>query len=84
MQKSYFRLVFVLVLIFLSVFFLSGRLFEGRGDVSRSVSRSVDFFEMSLEELMTVEVSFVDGPDVNRPVDFFEMHLEELMAIEVG
>jgi len=80
MQKSYFRLVFVLVLIFLSVFFLSGRLFEGRGDVSRSV----DFFEMSLEELMTVEVSFVDGPDVNRPADFFEMQLEELMAIEVG
>ena len=44
----------------------------------------MDFFEMSLEELMTVEVSFVDEPDASRPADFFEMHLEELMAIEVS
>ena len=80
MHKSFFKLVFVLVFICLPVFFLSGRLFV----VQRDVSRSVDFFEMSLEELMTVEVSFVDEPDASRPADFFEMHLEELMAIEVS
>lgn len=47
------------------------------------MNRSVDFFEMSLEELMTVEIAVVDEPDVNR-VNFFEMPLEELMTIEVS
>ena len=70
----------MVVLVFLPVFFLSGQLFKGR----RDVNRSVDFFEMSLEKLMTIEVVFVDKPDVNRSTDFFEMHLEELMALEVG
>jgi len=65
-QKSYLKVIFVVVLVFLPVLTLTGRLFVGRGDVSRSA----DFFEMSLEELMTVEVSFVDEPDVNRSVDF--------------
>jgi hypothetical protein len=80
MHKSYFKLVFVLVFICLPVFFLSGQLFV----VQRDVSRSVDFFEMSLEELMTVEVTLIDKPEASRPADFFEMHLEELMAVEVS
>ncbi len=70
----------MVVLVFLPVFVLTGQLFEGQ----RDVNRSVDFFEMSLEELMTVEVALVDEPDVNRSADFFEMPLEELMAIEVS
>ncbi len=42
-----------------------------------------DFFEMSLEELMTIEVALADEPDLNR-MNFFEMPLEQLMTIEVS
>lgn len=69
----------MVVLVFLPVLTLTGRLFVGQ----RDVNRPVDFFEMSLEELMTVEVALGDEPDVNR-MNFFEMPLEELMAIEVS
>lgn len=74
-----FELIFVLVLIFLPLFVLTRQLFNNH----QEMNRSVDFFEMSLEELMTVEIAVVDEPDVNR-VNFFEMPLEELMTIEVS
>jgi len=58
--------------------------FTGRLFVQKSgQAEQGDFFEMSLEELMTVEIAMVDEPDVNR-MNFFEMPLEELMAIEVS
>jgi len=78
-QKSFFRLIFVLALIFVPFIVLTPQLFMH----TRDVNRSIDFFEMSLEELMTIEVALADEPDVNR-MNFFEMPLEQLMTIEVG
>ncbi len=66
-------------LVLLPVLLLMPQLFTER----RDVKGSVDFFEMSLEQLMTIEVALADEPDVNR-MDFFEMPLEQLMTIEVG
>jgi hypothetical protein len=78
-RKSLFELIIVLALIFLPFVTLTPQLFKGQ----RNVNRPEDFFEMSLEELMTVEVAMADEPDVNR-ANFFEMPLEELMTIEVS
>ena len=54
-QKSVFRLIFALALIFVPLVVLTPQLFMH----TRDVNRSIDFFEMSLEELMTVEVVLV-------------------------
>jgi len=78
-RKSLFELILVLALVFLPFVALTPQLFKGQ----RSVSRPEDFFEMSLEELMTVEIAMVDEPDVNR-ANYFEMSLEELMTIGVS
>ena len=78
-QKNVFRLIFALALIFVPLVVLTPQLLVH----TRDVNRSIDFFEMSLEELMTIEVALADEPDVNR-INFFEMPLEELMTIEVG
>ena len=78
-QKSVFRLILALALIFVPLVVLTPQLFVH----TRDLNRSIDFFEMSLEELMTIEVAMVDEPDVNR-MNFFEMPLEELMTIEVS
>ena len=51
-QKIAFRLMFTLALIFVSVVVLSPQLFVH----TRDVNRSIDFFEMSIEQLMTIEV----------------------------
>ncbi len=50
-QKNVFRL-FALALIFVSIVVLSPQLFVH----TRDVNRSIDFFEMSIEQLMTIEV----------------------------
>ena len=78
-QKNVFRLMFALALIFVPLVVLTPQLFIH----TRDVNRSIDFFEMSLEELMTIEVALADEPDLNR-TNFFEMPLEQLMTIEVG
>ena len=78
-QKSGFRLIFALALIFVLLIVLTPQLLVH----IRDVNRSIDFFEMSLEELMTIEIALADEPDVNR-INFFEMPLEQLMTIEVG
>ena len=54
-QKNVFRLIFVLALIFVPLVVLSPQLLVHTPDINRSI----DFFEMSLEELMTVEVVLV-------------------------
>ena len=77
-RKSLFELILVLALIFLPFVALTPQLFKKQRNV-----KSENFFEMSLEELMTVEIAMVDEPDVNR-ANYFEMPLEELMTIEVG
>jgi hypothetical protein len=78
-QKNVFRLIFALALIFVPLIFLTPQLLVHK----RDVNRSIDFFEMSLEQLMTIEVALADEPDVNR-TNFFEMPLEQLMTIEVS
>ncbi len=54
-QKSGLRLIFALALIFVLLIVLTPQLLVH----IRDVNRSIDFFEMSLEELMTVEVVLV-------------------------
>jgi len=67
------------VVILLVAFALNGLVFvQKSGHVEQE-----DFFEMSLEELLRVEIAMVDEPDVNR-MNFFEMPLEQLMTIEVS
>jgi hypothetical protein len=78
-QKNVFRFIFVFASIFVLLVVLTPQLFIH----TRDVNRSIDFFEMSLEELMTIEVALADEPDVNR-INFFERPLEQLMTIEVG
>ncbi len=78
-QKNVFRLMPALALIFVLLVVLTPQLFMH----IRDVKGSIDFFEMSLEELMTIEVALADEPDVNR-MNFFEMPLEHFRTIEVG
>ena len=78
-RTSLFELILVLGLIFLPFVALTPQLFKKQ----RNVKCPENFFEMSLEELMTVEIAMVDEPEVNR-ANYFEMPLEELMTIEVG
>ncbi len=54
-QKSVFRLIFALALIFVPLVVLTPQLFMH----TRDVNHSIDFFEMSIEQLMTVEVVLV-------------------------
>jgi len=54
-QKSVFRLMFALALIFVLLVILSPQLLVHTPDINRSI----DFFEMSLEQLMTIEVAWV-------------------------
>lgn len=77
-KENLLRIGYFLVILFVA-FAFNGLLFVQK---SRQVEQ-VDFFEMSLEELLTVEIAMVDEPDVSR-ANFFEMSIEELMTIEVS
>ena len=54
-QKNVFRLMFALALIFVPLLVLTPQLFMHTPDINRSI----DFFEMSIEQLMTIEVAWV-------------------------
>jgi len=79
-RKSLFGLIIVLALTFLPFVALTLQLFKGR----LNVNRPENFFEMSLEELMTIEIASADELDVSGTTNFFETPLEKLMAFEVG
>jgi len=79
-RKSFFKLIIFLALIFSPFAALTPQLFKGQGNIEGTK----DFFEMSLEELMTIEVACIDESDLKDSTDFFQMPLEELMEIDVG
>lgn len=64
-QQSVFRPMLVLVLIFVPLFIFTQQLFKNR----QNINHSVDFFDMSLEELMTVEIAAAQEPDA-APSEF--------------
>ena len=72
------RLVAVFFVAIVSLF-----LFIGEVSVNEQKTKETkpqNFFEMSIEELMEVEIAVLE----TSPKDFFEMTIEELMEVEIA
>ena len=72
------RLVAVFLVAIVCLFMFIGGVSVNEQKAEKTIPQN--FFEMSIEELMQVEIAALEV----SPEDFFEMSIEELMEVEIA